>query len=161
MLKDQLKQEQIAALQSGDQVKRSVLAMLLTAVKNKELAKRSQLSNTLSAVEVEAQSQLSDVEVLQVIGTEVKRRRDSIAQFVAASRTDLAEQEQAELNILQAYLPAQLDETAVRAVVAEVIKELGATEASALGAVMKAVLAKLQGQADGALISKLAKELLA
>ncbi|OGN32908.1 MAG: hypothetical protein A3I32_02620 [Candidatus Yanofskybacteria bacterium RIFCSPLOWO2_02_FULL_45_10] len=161
MLKDQLKQEQIAALKSGDQVKRSVLAMLLTAVKNKELAKRSQLSNTLSAVEVEAQSQLSDVEVLQVIGTEVKRRRDSIAQFVAASRTDLAEQEQAELNILQAYLPAQLDETAVRAVVAEVIKELGATEASALGAVMKAVLAKLQGQADGALISKLAKELLA
>ena len=161
MLKDQLKQEQIAALKSGDQVKRSVLAMLLTAVKNKELAKRSQLSNTLSAVEVEAQSQLSDVEVLQVIGTEVKRLRDSIAQFVAASRTDLAEQEQAELNILQAYLPAQLDETAVRAVVAEVIKELGATEASALGAVMKAVLAKLQGQADGALISKLAKELLA
>lgn len=160
MLKDQLKQEQIVALKAGDPVKRSVLAMLLTAVKNKELAKRSQLSSALSAAEAEAQSQLVDAEVLQVISSEVKRRRDSIAQFTAANRNDLAEQEQTELNILQVYLPAQLDEATVRTAVEKTIKELGVSDASALGAVMKATMAKLQGQADGALVSKLAKELL-
>src|SRR3989338_9635250 len=108
MLSEQIKADQIAALKAGDSNKRSVLTMLISAVKNRELAKREPLN---------------DEEVLAVTSTEAKRRKEAIDQFTAAGRPELAEQEKSELTILQAYLPEQLDGTATRREVEAIVSE--------------------------------------
>ena len=161
MLKQQLQKELTEALKSGNQLKRLVLGTLMTAVKNKELAKRGQIGKeTNDPRELEQKSQLGTEEVLEVIAGEVKKRRDSIEQFSAGGRPDLAEKEKLEMEILAAYLPEQLSEEKVRNQIQFTIEELSATSPKEMGKVIGAVMAKLKGRADGTLISKIVKELL-
>ena len=115
MLKQQLQKELTEALKSGNQLKRLVLGTLMTAVKNKELAKRGQIGKeTNDPRELEQKSQLSNDEIMEVIAGEVKKRKDSIEQFSAGGRADLADKEKAEMEILTAYLLEQLSEEEVR-----------------------------------------------
>lgn len=159
MLKAQLQSDLNAALKQGAVLKRSVLGMVLTAVKNKELAKRGQLSKTITTQsELESQSQLVDAEVLAVLASEVKKRQEASAQFSAAGRAELADKEKQEMAILLSYLPAQLDEAAIRAAVRAAISRTGAKDIKAMGKVISAVMAELKGQAAGGTVSRLVKE---
>ena len=161
MLKEQLQKELTEALKSGNQLKRLVLGTLMTAIKNKELAKRGQLSKqTSDPAELEQKSQLVDEEILEVIAGEVKKRKDSIEQFKAGGREDLAKKEKSEMEILAAYLPEQLSEEKIKNEIQLVIEELGAIGPKEMGKVIGAVMAKLKGRADGTLVSKIVKEIL-
>ena len=127
MLKEQLQKELTEALKAGNQLKRLVLGTLMTAIKNKELVKRGQIGKTTNETrELEQKSQLTNEEIFEVIAGEVKKRKDSIEQFSAGGRMDLADKERAEMEILLAYLPEQLSEEAVKKEVKTVIDELGA-----------------------------------
>jgi hypothetical protein len=95
--------------------------------------------------------------VLAVIATEVKRRRDSVEQYRAGNRADLADKEDAEIRILQAYLPQQLGEDELRAKVDEAIAKTGAQGPKDMGAVMKALLPDVQGRAEGKAVSDMVK----
>ena len=161
MLKQQLQNDLSGALKERNQLKRLVLGLLMTAIKNKELAKRQQLSKTVSGTgELEKQSQLTDEEVIGVIAGEVKKRKEAIEQFRAGGREELAQKEKSEMDILLTYLPAQLSEDEVRAEIQKTIAETGATGVKDMGRVIGAVMAKLKGRADGGLVSKIVKELL-
>ena len=104
---------------------------------------------------VNAGKEMTDDAVVAVIAKGVKQREESIAQFVAAGRAELADGEKAELELLKKYLPAQLSEDEVAAAVKAVVAELGATSKKDMGRVMKEVMARVKGQADGKLVSKL------
>lgn len=137
------------AMKSGDILKRDTIRFVQSAVKNEAIELRK------SATE------LSDEEVLLVIKKISKQRKDSIAQYQAANRMDLVEKEQAELALIEVYLPAQLPEAEVERIVREAITETGATDRGALGKVMGVAMKKAAGQADGNVIRIIAERLLA
>jgi uncharacterized protein YqeY len=145
-LKDQLDADLRSAMRDKDTVKLSVVRMLKSAVKYRE---------------IELMKPLDDAGVLQVIGSEIKRHRDSVEQYRAGNRQDLVDKEEAEIGVLQGWLPLQLTEAEVRAKVDEVVDRLKAKGPKDMGAVMKALLPEVQGQADGKLVSELVKARLA
>ena len=104
---------------------------------------------------VNAGKEMNDDAVLSVIAKGVKQREESISQFTAAGRAELAEGEKKEMTLLSKYLPAQLSEAEVAAVVKAVVAETGAASKKDMGRVMKEVMARVKGQADGKLVSKL------
>jgi uncharacterized protein len=162
MLKEQLKKESNESLKSGNQLKRSVLGMLLSAVQSKELSKRAKLSETVTDIaELEKQSQLNDEEVLGVIMSEIKKRKESVEQFEIAKRKELADKERAEIEILSVYMPAQLSEDEIKSEIKQAISGLNASGPKDMGKVISTVMAKLKGKADGGIVSKMVKELLA
>ncbi len=137
------------------------MSLLMTAIKNRELAKRQQLTKTITEIaELEKQSQLTDDEVLEVIASETKKRREAIEQFKAGGREDLAQKEKSEMDILAAYLPEQASEEEVRAEIQKTIAELNAQGFKDMGKVIGAVMTKLKGKIDGGTASKIVKELL-
>lgn len=140
-------------------------ADLLQAQKNKDelaiLTLRG-LKNTLQNAEIgNDRKALTDEQVLKLLQTEVKRRRESIELFVKGGRQELADKEQSEIDLIQKYLPAALDEAEVKAIVDQTIDELGITDPSQMGQVIGAVMPKVAGRADGGLVSRLVKERLA
>ena len=102
----------------------------------------------------------TDADVIAVVRKEVKKREDSIASFGQANRADLADKEKAELEFLRHYLPAQMANEKVEALVNEVIAETGATSKAQMGLVMKAAQAKAAGQVDGKTLSQIVQQLL-
>jgi len=104
---------------------------------------------------VNAGKEMTDDAVMSVIAKAVKQREESIAQFESAGRAELAAGEKAELELLKVYLPAQLSEEEVAAVVKATVADLGATSKKDMGRVMKEVMVRVKGQADGKLVSKL------
>ena len=134
-MNDQVGADITAAMKARDASRLSALRMLKAAVMNKS---------------VEKGRDLDDAEVLQVVASLVKQRRDSIEQFTNAGRADLVDKETAELTVLQAYLPAAATPEEINAAVAEAIAETGASSPKDMGKVMKAVMPKLAGKnADG------------
>jgi uncharacterized protein YqeY len=107
--------------------------------------------------EIEVMKPLDDAGVQAVIASEIKRRRDSVEQYRTGNRQDLAEKEEAEIKILQGYLPAQLGEDELRAKVDAAIAKTGAQGPKDMGAVMKALLPEVQGRAEGKVVSDLVK----
>jgi len=139
-MNDQVGADITAAMKARDASRLSALRMLKAAVMNKS---------------VEKGRDLDDAEVLQVVASLVKQRRDSIEQFTNAGRTDLVEKETAELTVLQAYLPAAATPEEINAAVAEAIAETGASSPKDMGKVMKAVMPKLAGKnADGRAVNE-------
>jgi len=145
-LKDQLDADLKSAMIAKDTVKLSVVRMLKSAIKYRE---------------IELMKPLDDAGILGVVATEIKRRRDSVEQYKAGNRVDLADKEEAELRILQEFLPQQLSLAEVEAKVDEVIGRVGAKGPKDMGAVMKALLPDVQGRADGKVVSELVKQRLA
>lgn len=144
-LADQLLADYQAAVRAGEAVRVSTLRLLRSA---------------LHDAEIEQHQKLSDEAVLQVIGKQVKQRRDSVAAYREAGRLDLAEREAAEMAILQAYLPVGLSTAELRALVQGAIAEVGATGPSDLGRVMKVLMPRVRGRADGAEVNAVVRELL-
>jgi uncharacterized protein YqeY len=135
-----------------------------TALKAREEARVSALRLIRSALKVKEKeagaAELTDAVVLAVLKTLAKQRQEAAEQFAQAGRTELAAKERAELALIQAYLPAQVDEAQIRAAVAGAIQELGAKLPQDLGRVMKASLARLGPGADGKLVNAVVRELL-
>lgn len=161
MLKEQLQQALTAALKAGESTKRLVLGMVITGIKNRELAKRTQLSKTITdTAQLEKNSQLTEAEVVEALAAEAKKRREAIEQFTAGGRMDLADKEKIELAIIQQYLPAQLSEAEIRAEVQKAIAETGITDVKEMGKVLGPLMARLKGKADGTTVSQLVREAL-
>jgi uncharacterized protein YqeY len=141
-LKQRLDADQKAAMKEKDAVKLSVVRLLKSAIKYREI----ELAKTLD-----------DVEIQGVIASEIKRRRDSVEQYRAGNRPDLADREEAEIRVLQGWLPSQLTLDELRAKVDEVVRRVGAAGPKDMGAVMKALLPEVQGKAEGKTVSELVK----
>ena len=139
-LKARLRADLNTAMKARDELTTATLRMTLTAVTNEEVAGKQA-------------RELSDDEVLKVIAREAKKRRESAEAFDAANRAELAERERAEGEILDAYLPTQLDDAELATLVTEAITESGASGMAAMGAVMKLVQPKVAGRADGKRVS--------
>lgn len=116
--------------------------------------------SALKNAEIEARAPLDDAAGEKVLRTLVKQHRESIEQFAAGGRDDLVAKERAEMEVVESYLPQQMDESAVAVIVAEVIAAEGATSAKDLGVVMKASMARLAGRADGGVVRAVAQRLL-
>jgi uncharacterized protein YqeY len=151
-LKEQLQADLKDAMKSGDALKRDVLRMLDSAIKNVEIGKRSASRRN--------ETGLTEEEILEAVTRAVKQRQDSIKQFTEGGRADLTEKEKAELDILSVYLPAQLGQEELRSIVAEVIATTGATSAGDIGKVMGQAMAKVKGKADGNVVREMALKLL-
>lgn len=142
MLREKIAEEMRAAMKAREQARVAALRMLMTAVKN---------------TEVEKLHELSDDEVLDVIAREAKRRRESIDAFEKGGRSDLVEKETAELRVLETYLPEKLSDEELAALVEQAVAETGASSPKQMGEVMKALMPKVRGRADGAQVSALVK----
>lgn len=145
-LREQLDADLKTAMKARDQVKLDTIRSVKSAIKYKEV----EGENTV----------LDDDGILKIIGTLIKQRRDAAEQFRAGNRPELAEKEETELGYLQAYLPKQMSEAEVAAEVDAVVKEVGASSPKDMGAVMKALLPRVTGKADGRLVSELVKKRL-
>jgi hypothetical protein len=133
------------ALKNQDRLQLSTLRLLKTALKNRQ---------------VQEKRSLTEEEVISVITSQVKQRRDSMEEFKRAGRSDLAHQEEEELNFLLSFLPRQLSAADIRDELARLIAELGVSGPGDLGRLMKAAMARLAGRADGKEVNRVAKELL-
>ena len=145
-LKETLDADMKTAMREKDAPRLSVIRMLKSAIKYRE---------------IEVMKPLDDAGVLVVIASEIKRRRDSVEQYRAGNRADLADKEEAEIHVLQGYLPAQLGEDELRGKVDEAIARTGAKGPKDMGAVMKALLPEVQGRAEGKAVSDMVKARLA
>jgi uncharacterized protein YqeY len=141
-----IESEMRAALKGRDAVRLSTLRMTLAAIKNTEIEKKA--------------SKLCEADILQVIQRQIKQRRESIEQFTKGNRPDLAEKEAKELKILEGYMPKQLTEAELLDIIRSTIAELKAATRADAGAVMRAVMEKVRGRADGKLVNQLVAGLL-
>lgn len=147
-LKEQLHADLTDAMRAKDDVRRSTLRMVLTAVTTEEVAGKQA-------------RELTDDEVLKVLGRELKKRKEAAAAFADAGHGDRAAAELAEASVIEAYLPAQLSDDELSALVASVVGELGVSGPQAMGQVMKAVQPKVAGRADGGRVAAEVKRQLA
>jgi len=142
---DKISDDLKKAMKSGDSTTVSVLRMIKSSIKNREIEKG----------EVPG-----DDEVLDILSLFVKRSKESVEQFTKAERADLVDKEKAEQSVVLQYLPRQLGEDEIRKIVSEAISETGSSVPGDMGKVMKTVMAKLKGKADGKLVNSLVKEML-
>jgi uncharacterized protein YqeY len=140
-----------------------LMADLQTAVRNRDGVRISTIRLARAAIhnaEIERHRPLSDEEVHEILRREVKRRREAIEAYLRGNREDAARREELEMAVLMEYLPQPLSEEAVRALVADAIKETGATNAREAGRVIGFVMRKTQGQVDGKTVERLVREAL-
>ncbi len=145
-LKQRLTEDMKTAMKAGEKDRLGTIRLINAAIKQKEVDERVEMDDTL---------------VLAILEKMMKQRKDSVSQFEAANREDLAVIERAEMAIIEQYLPAKLGEAEVLAVIDAVIKETGASGPADMGKVMGAIKPKLAGQADMGEVSKLIKQRLA
>lgn len=144
-LQDRLLVEMNQAAKAGDRLKLSTIRLIRSAVKNKEIEKKKSLE---------------DEEVLKVISSMIRQMGESIEQFQKGGRDDLVKKEEAELKILQSYMPEQLSEEQIEKLINEALEETGAISFKDMGKVMKALMPKIAGRADGAQVNRIVREKL-
>lgn len=150
----------IISVKAKDKVKSLVLRSLNSAIKNAEIIKRGKLSKDAQVTDLEKASILSDDEVIGVISSQVKQRKDSISEFEKANREDLVQKEKEEMAVLTVYLPKQMSEDEVRKIVSDAIAKTGANSVKEMGRVMAFIMPQVKGKADGTMVSGIVKELL-
>ncbi len=136
-LKEKVDQEMIRALKTRDKTRLSALRMLKSGLHNRE---------------IDLKRELGEAEFLQLVASMVKQRKDSIEQFEKGGRTDLVEKEMAELKVIEEFLPSQLSEADLDAAITTAIGEVGATGIRDMGKVMKVLMPKVTGRADGKVV---------
>ena len=146
-LKEKLQSDLTDAIRSRAEVKSGTIRMLLAAITNEEVSGKSARV-------------LNDAEIITVLSREAKKRREAVEAYVAAKRTDLADKEKAEGDVIAQYLPAQLSEDEIKKMIADVIAESGASGPAGMGLVMKVLSPKIAGKADGGVVSGLVKAAL-
>ncbi len=146
-LKDQLTEDMKTAMKAKEagKLRLSVIRMAKAAIKN---------------VEIDAKHELNDEETITVLAKEVKQRRDAIEEYAKAGREDIVATLKAEIEVLMPYLPQQLSEDEIRALVSEAITQTGAQGPKDMGKVMGALMPKVKGRSDGKVVNQIVKELL-
>jgi len=144
-LLDRLTEDMKAAMKAGDKVRLGTIRLLRSQLKDAQISKRAELTPE---------------EELAVLTNAAKKRREAIEAYKQSDRTDLLEQEEAELRIIQEYLPQQLSEEEIEAEVDRVIEEVGATSMRDLGRVMKQTMSRLKGRADGRTVQQIVRRRL-
>ncbi|WP_456436808.1 GatB/YqeY domain-containing protein [Desulfurobacterium sp.] len=144
-LKERLIKDMKEAMKARDKVKLSTIRMINSLIKNAEIDKRGELT---------------DEEIVSLLQKYAKQRRESIELYEKGGRRDLVEKEKAELAIVESYLPEQMSEDEIRRIVEEAIAGTGASSPKDLGKVMKVVMPKVKGKADGSVVNRIARELL-
>lgn len=147
MLADQIQADLTAAMKARDAETVGTLRMVIAAIKNARVA-------------AGASGDVDDAQTLDLLTREAKKRQEAAQAYADGGRPELAEKEQRELEIIRRYLPSQMDEAEVAALVDEAISESGASGPSDLGRVMSAVMPKVKGRADGKLVNRLVRERL-
>jgi uncharacterized protein YqeY len=143
--KDQIRQDLKDAMRGGDARRREALRLLMAAFQQ---------------VEVDRRIELTADDALAILMTEAKKRRETIEEAKRAGRASLVEQEQYELGLIESYLPVQLSRTDIETLAREAIRESGATTPRDMGNVMKVLMPRLKGQADGRLVNEVVRDLL-
>ena len=143
MIKEKLQKDVKDALKSGDRKKLMVLGMVLAAIKNKEIEKRTELT---------------DEDVIGIISSEIKKRKDSVEQYEKGGRPELADGEKREVEMLMTYMPEQMSEEDVRNEVKKTIAETGIRDMKEMGKLIGAVMVKVKGKTDGQVVSRIVKE---
>jgi uncharacterized protein YqeY len=172
MTKQQLKDELKNSMLAKDTEKTSVLRMVLSSLKNFEMKKDEEEyenklkeaggdSNNVNIDEASSNYEASEKDIETVLQKEAKQRRDSIEQFKAGGRDELAAKENNELKLIESYLPAQMSEEDVQKLVDEAVAQTNAANPADMGKVMGALMPKVKGKADGLLVSRLVREKLA
>ncbi|HHG75634.1 MAG TPA: GatB/YqeY domain-containing protein [Persephonella sp.] len=140
-----LQEEMKTAMKSGNKDRLSVIRMLISEIKK---------------VQIDRKKELSDDEIIQVLQKYAKQRKESIKQYREAGREDLAQKEEAELKVVQEFLPQPLSEEEIEKIVEQTIAETGASSIKDMGRVMKSVMEKVKGRADGSTVSSIVKKKL-
>ncbi len=143
--KERLQEDLKNAMKSGDARRRDTLRLISSAIKQ---------------VEVDSRAMLSEEQVYGVLVSEAKKRRESITEALKAGRQDLVDKEQGELDVIESYLPKQLTREELEAEVRKAIEEAGARTAKDMGNVMKILMPRVRGRADGKLVNEVVKSLL-
>jgi len=162
-LKEKIKNDLNRSLKEREKLTSSTLRLLLATILNREKEKRAKIAKGekgLTEEELIKKSQLLDDEIIQAILSEIKKRKESILLFEKGERQDLADKEKEEIKILQKYLPEQISEEELKKIVQDAVKKTGAASIKEMGKVMKEVMPKVKGRADGSKISQIVKELL-
>jgi len=144
-LKDKILQDMKEAMKARDQLRLSTLRLMVSEIKNRE---------------IDAKDELKDDEVLALIRKAVKQRRDSISQYEKGGRQDLADKEKAEMVILKAYLPEELSREELLTIIDEAVSATEASSPKEMGKVMKEVMPKVKGRADGKVVNELVRKRL-
>ena len=143
-LKEQIPEDIKNALRNKSALELSVLRMLQSALKNKEIDKNK--------------AELTDEDVISVVGAEIKKRRDAAKEFEKVNRADAADQEKAEIEILMKYMPEQMGEDEIRNIVKRAVEETGAQGMKDIGKVMKILMPQVKGKADGSVVNTIVRE---
>ena len=146
MLKEKLMEDLKSAMKEKDEIRKNTVTMIKAAVLQ---------------IEKDKQIQLTDDQILEIIAKEAKKRKDALVEFEKSGREDLVNQTKKELEIIKAYLPAELSREELEKIIVDVIQEVGAVDMKDMGKVMQAVKAKTTGRADGKIINEIVKSKLA
>lgn len=158
-LKDQINNDILKAFKGGDNIIVSTLRFLMSVIKNAELLKRTKLSKDgKTQEELEKLSELSDEEIVSIILGEIKKRKESIAQYEAGSRKDLAEKETKELEIIKKYAPKEMPEEELKNLIKKKISDLDGATIKDFGKVIGLVMAEVHGRASGDVVKKIIEE---
>ncbi len=143
-LKEQIPKDLKNALRNKNALELSVLRMLQSALKNKEIDKNKE--------------ELTDNDVISVVGAEIKKRRDAAKEFEKVNRPDAADQEKAEIEILMKYMPKQMGDDEIRSLVKKALEETGAKGMKDIGKVMKVLMPQTKGKADGSVVNLIVRK---
>jgi hypothetical protein len=146
IINEKIKADLREAMKARDTEKRDVLRMIDSMIKNVEIEKGKR------------EEGLSDEEIIEVMTRAVKQRKDSASQYISGGRSELAEKEQKEIDLIVGYLPEQLSEEEITKIVREVIAQTGATGGSDIGKVMGQIMGKVKGKADGNLVREIVQK---
>jgi len=144
-LSERLNEDMKQAMKSQDKFKLSTIRMVRAAIKN---------------LEIDLKRTLNDEEVLEILGREIKQRKDSLQEFTKAGRDDLAVNLKAEIELIGQYLPVQLTEEEIKVIVQQTIQETGASSKADMGKVMSALMPKVKGRADGKIVNQTVSQFL-
>lgn len=145
-LREKIPEDLKNALRNKNELELSVLRMLQAAIRNKE-------------IEIKRGKEfLTDEEVIEVVAGEVKRRKEAVSEYTKANRQELADKEKAEVDILMGYMPKQMEEEEIRLETRNVIDEVNALSVKDVGKVMKSIMPRLRGRAEGSLVSRIVRE---
>lgn len=144
-LKERFSSELKDSLKSGDRLKLSTIRLIMASLKNREIEKRGSLS---------------EEEIIDLLVSLSKQRKESIEEFKKGGRQDLVDKETEELKIIESYMPQQLTPEEIKKIIGETITETGASGPKDIGKVMKVLMPKVKGRADGKLVNEMVKELL-
>jgi uncharacterized protein YqeY len=160
-LKDRIHADLADAMRARDETRKSALRLLMAAIRNAEIPAAPEDEADLERIAAEGKGAgLDDEAVIEVIQKQVKQRRDSIDQYRKADRQDLVDKEQAELEVLETYLPQQASRDEIEAAARKAVADTGAAGPRDMGKVMPVVMAEFKGRADGRVVSEVVRSLL-